>query len=108
MKKDKKLEFYVLNWDSNSKKVINQNIFSNTLVKEETLNLIQEYERDLVTFKEFVKQLKQIIMWQEWSRCEYEIAVGDTFEQDPDMFEKWDCYKQFEPNAEMFAEYLVK
>ena len=47
-------------------------------------------------------------MWQEWSRCEYEISVGDAFEEDVNKLEKWDCYKQAEPNMEVITDMCIK
>jgi hypothetical protein len=46
-------------------------------------------------------------MWQEWSRVEYEISVGDAFEDDLDNFEKWDCYQQCVPNIPMITREVI-
>lgn len=102
-----KLKFYVLNYDFNKKKVVHFNIFNNIHVYESTLELIKDYNDKKYSFDEFVKELINIVKWQEWSRRQYEISVGDAFETNLDKFEKWDCFKQFEPNAEMFAHYLL-
>ena len=106
------LEFYVLNYDFNKKQVYMYNIFNNIHVREATLELLDKYydetTDEYMSFDEFVNELKNIVKWQEWSRREYEISVGDAFETDLEKFEKWDCYQQFEPNAEMFAKYLVE
>lgn len=37
-----KFEFYVLNYDSNAKKVINYNIFNNCIVYKETLEEVEK------------------------------------------------------------------
>lgn len=105
---DAKLKFYVLNYSHYDGKVVTYNIFNNIHVHDATIQLVNEYHKDRIkSFEEFVEELKRIVMWQEWSRREYEISVGDAFENDLDKFEKWDCYAQFEPNAEMFAHYLL-
>lgn len=102
-----KLQFYVLNYNYNEKKVIHYNIFNNIHVYNSTLKLINDYYNNKYSFDEFVNELIGIVRWQEWGRREYEISVGDAFETDIDKFEKWDCFEQFEPNARMFAHYLL-
>ena len=44
---------------------------------------------------------------QQWSLREYEISVGDAFETNIDKFEKWDCYKQTEPNMEIITQMCI-
>ena len=102
-----KLQFYVLNYDFNKEKVVHFNVFNNIRVYESTLKLIDDYNNKKYSFDEFVKELLKIVQWEEWSRRQYEISVGDAFETDLDKFEKWDCFEQFRPNARMFAHYLL-
>lgn len=102
-----KLHFYVLNYDFNKKKVVSFNIFNNIHVYEATLQLVDDYNDNKYSFEEFVNELIKIVQWQEWGRREYEISVGDAFETNLERFEKWDCFEQFKPNAEMFAHYLL-
>ena len=105
---EEKLEFYVLNYDINKKKVVHYNVFNNVRVREATIELIDRfYDDELMSFEDFVEELTNIVRWQEWSRREYEISVGDAFETDSTKLEKWDCFQQFEPNAEVFAHYLL-
>ena len=106
---EEKLEFYVLNYDPNRKQVYMFNIFDNINVREATLKLLDDYYDDVFeTFDDFVEALKHTVAWQEKSRREYEISVADAFETDIRKLEKWECYIQFAPNAEMFARYLVE
>ena len=107
MNKDK-LKFYVLNYDANKRQIVHFNIFNNIRVYENTLALIDKFNEGKLDFDGFVKELVKVVQWQEAHRREYEISVGDAFETDIDKFEKWDCYKQFKPNAEMFAHYLLE
>lgn len=105
---ENKLQFYVLNYDFNKKKVVHYNIFNNIHVYNSTLELINDYYDKKYSFEEFVNELTKIVQWQEWARREYEISVGDAFETDITKFEKWDCFEQFKPNIEMFAHYLLE
>lgn len=114
-------EFYVLNYDFNGKKVQQYNIFNNLIVAEDTEKEIKKFLRnqkkysykpfykdeEYYGFEAFCQRLKSIIMYQEWSRREYEISVGDAFETDINKFEKWDCYKQAEPNIQIIAREVI-
>ena len=116
-------EFYVLNYDCNRKKVINYNIFNNILVQEWTEKAVKKYlrspkkftykpyDKDEMTicgFDALVREIESNIRWQEWGRREYEISVGDAFETDVDELEKWDCYMQAKPNAEIIAHTVLR
>lgn len=133
-----KFEFYVLNHDFNRNKVKNYNIFNNIVVYEATLKAVKKYCRAPSKFKYeefmsgmihygfsgFCKEL-QVILREEWSRCEYEIFVGNIFigscldrEKDKDKLlkalkedvkklEKWDCYQQAIPNIEIIAREVI-
>ena len=109
-------EYYVLNYDSNTKKVEPFNIFRNCYVQEYTEKAIKKYLRSpknykyerygedtLYGFEGLCKEIERIIQWQEWSRREYEISVGDSFEKDCEYLEKWDCYMQAKSNIPMIA-----
>lgn len=102
LKEYPKFEFYALNYNFNSKKVEMFNIFNNVHVYDRTLELCKKWYKDMY-FDKFVKELDNIIKYEEWGRREYEISVGDAFETDLDKFEKWDCYKQAHANIETIA-----
>ena len=106
MNKDK-LKFYVLNYDVNKRQIVHYNIFNNIHVYRETLVLIDEFNEGKLDFDGFVKELIEVVQWQEAHRREYEILVGDVSETNLDYFEKWNCFGQFESNAEAFAHYLL-
>lgn len=60
-----------------------------------------------MTFEDFTEELRRIIQWQEWSRCEYEIAVNSLF-ADGDNWQKIDCYQQVLPNIKIIAKYVLE
>ena len=105
---DLELEYYVLNWDINANKVINFNIFENWLLEDAAIEAADKLLEDKFTFDEFKEDLRKSIMWQEWSRVEYEIYVGRPFEDDANNLEKWDCYSQALPNLDMIARYVAR
>ena len=112
-----RFEYYVLNYDINKNKVIPYNIFRNINVQECTEREVKKYLRSPknYTYKSFdgkeetygfdalVEEIDHIIKWQEWSRREYEVSVGDAFETDCEKLEKWDCYRQAKPNIKMIT-----
>lgn len=122
-------EYYVLNYDCNKKKVENFNIFRNCLVQERTEKAVRKYLRNpknykyvvqhkndflgkeeivVYGFEALVKEIDSIIKWREWSEREYEISVGDAFENDCSKLEKWDCYMQAKPNMEIIAREVIR
>lgn len=116
-------EFYVLNYDFNRNKVINYNIFNNICVQERTEKVVKKYLRSpkkfkyesfypkdeiLYGFDALIRELDNIIRWQEWGRRQYEISVGDAFETDYNKLEKWDCYSQAKPNMEIIAHTAIR
>ena len=137
-------EFYVLNYDFNKKKVVNYNIFNNINVQERTEKEIRKYlrspknykydsffkdEQPIYGFDGLCKRFEQILRCEEWSRCEYEIAVGGIFitelsdiiraverkeiaidnvydeiqkkNKHNSKLEKWDCFQQAQKNIPM-------
>lgn len=115
-------EYYVLNYDHNKQKVEPFNIFRNIHVQEYTEKTIRKYVRNpkKFTYKSFdgkeeiygfdalVKEIDSIVRWQEWSRREYEVLVGDAFETDCEKLEKWDCYGQAKPNMKMITYEVIR
>ena len=86
------------------------NIFRNANVYDWCLKEVKKHLRNKkkYPFEEFQEEIRKIIMWQEWSRREYEISVADAFETDINKLEKKDCYWQAEPNMKLIAEMLIQ
>lgn len=103
-------EFYVIRYDLNKKECEMWNIFNNWLVSESVFKDCKKYLRNKnkFSFKELKEEIRKTIMWQEWSRVEYEISVGDPFPRDTDQFKKVDCYWQALPNIELITEMCIK
>ena len=121
-------EYYVLNYDTNKKKVENFNIFQNCLVQEYTEKAVKKYLRAPKKFKHIVQyenkllgreeialygfdalveEIDRTIAWQERGRREYECSVGDAFTTDCNKLEKIDCYYQSKPNMEIIAREVI-
>ena len=121
-------EYYVLNYDTNKKKVINYNIFNNINVQECTEKAVRKYLRAPKKFKHIVQyenkflgreeiaiygfdalveEIDRTIAWQERGRREYECSVGDAFTTDCNKLEKIDCYYQSKPNMKIIAREVI-
>ncbi len=112
-----KFEYYVLNYDFNKQQVEHFNIFRNIYVQEHVEKAIRKYLRSPKSYKYenygnggtiygfdgLCADIERTIMWQEWGRREYEISVGDAFEDDCSKLEKWDCFMQAKPNIPMIV-----
>ena len=122
-------EYYVLNYDTNKKNVINYNIFNNINVQEWTEKAVKKYLRSPKKFKHIVqyenkllnreeitlygfdalvKEIERNIMHEQWGRREYEIGVCDAFESNIDKLEKWDVYQQAKPNMVIIAHEVIR
>lgn len=107
--KEPNFEFYVVNYDFNKRKCEMFNIFRNIHVYDECLKAVKKHLRNKkkFPFEDFVEEVRKTIMWQEWSRVEYECSVGDPFPDSLDKLQKVDCYWQALPNIKLIAEMLI-
>lgn len=99
--KNKKLEWYVLNWDFNANKVVTYNIFYQDYIDR----LYKAYKKKEITTKEQLKDFTLRYCFQYRSRVEYEIMVGDVFSKE-DELEKIDIYYQIEMNIDRIVDYV--
>lgn len=118
-----KFEFYVLNYNHNRYKGKMFNIFDNIRVQEYTEKAVKKYLRSpknfshkpfskdgevIYGFNALVKEIDNIIKWEEWSRFEYEICVGGLLEGDISNFEKIDCWYQAHANIKTIAYEVIR
>lgn len=107
-------EFYVVNQKMNrpvdGDYVERFNIFDNCRVSEWVFKACKKHLRNKkkFTYDELKEEIRSIIMWQEWSRYEYECSVAPAFPKDEKEFKKIDCYWQAEPNIEVITDMCLK
>lgn len=104
MRKD--MEWYVLNYDVNRRKIYNFNIFNHWKFCEGVDRLLTEFNTD-GDFNKFCKGLDSELKYYFMYRREYEISVGDAFEENLDRYEKYDVYSQLHPNLTALAYYII-
>lgn len=97
--KNVNLEWYVLRWDFNTKKVINYNILQ--WRKEDIAN---EVRRKSIYNKSVLREyLKTVFMYDYWSKAEYEFYISDLHGND---YKKIDIWRQIEPNLDLITDYI--
>lgn len=97
--KNVNLEWYILCWDFNSKKVVNCNILQ--WLKEDIANEVRHkhiYNKSILR-----EYLKTQLMYNYWSKAEYEFLISDIWGMD---YEKVDVWRQIEPNLNQIVEYV--
>ena len=98
--KTSKLEWYVLDWDDNNKKVKHINILEG-LAEE----LAKEVKSGKVHNKSILREyLKTTLMYDYWSKAECEFFISGL--SSGDDCEKVDLWKQIEPNLDIITEYV--
>ena len=97
--KNVNLEWYVLRWDFNSKKVVSYNI-----LKHREEDIAREVRKKSIGNKSILKEyLKTVFIYEYWSKTECEFYISDLFGDD---YEKIDIWRQIEPNLDNITEYI--
>lgn len=99
----KKLEWYVINYDFNARKLENFNIFRNIKFVRGVEELLDNY----INFEDFTNKLERELKYCFWCKREYEVFIGDAFEEDLQKYEKVDIYSQVKPNVKILAKYII-
>lgn len=105
--KNVKLEWYILQYDSNTNKPIIKNIFNDSFPQEvakkikkgkkDNWNPVYNYE----TFKEWIKN---DLMYYYWSKTEAEIYIADWYSSEKHKIDGW---FQIEPNLDNICEMII-
>lgn len=66
------MTWIVKRFDANGQKIVDYDVLQ---YRE---NLIKELKRKYKTVEEFAAELKSEMMWQYWSRCEWEVIIKRT------------------------------
>lgn len=99
--KTSKLEWYVLNWNNNEKKMKPINILSG--VAED---LAKEVKSGSVHNKSILREyIKTYLMYNYWSKVEYEFFASDMCGMN---YEKISAWQQIEPNLDIIVDYINK
>lgn len=97
------MEWYVLSYDRNSKKVIPYNIFN-------SVRFIQNVNYTLIhkdNYKDIKKEIRSDCMNVFWGRIEHEYSIGALFENNCENLIKMDAWDQLEPNLQILTDYIL-
>lgn len=101
------MEWYVLNYNFNLKKIEPINIFNYGNFLKDIKEIYKEYIERKEDIEFFENKINSELLYYFWSKREYEISVGDLFEKDLEKYEKIDVYYQIKMNFKVFIEYLL-
>lgn len=101
------MEWYVLNYNFNLKKIEPINIFNYGNFLKDIKEIYKEYIERKEDIEFFENKINSELLYYFWSKREYEISVGDLFEKDLEKYEKIDVYYQVKMNFKAFIKYLL-
>ena len=104
--KNKKLEWNVLVADFSTKKIKAYNVLDEELIERLHKKIVKK--KEITNYNQLKEEVRKWCMYHYWSKCEFEIGVGDIFAQYPDDYEKIDAYRQIEMNLDRMCEYIIK
>ena len=96
-------KFNVLYFDFNAKELKPYNIITEDLIKE-----FKKKIKSLTSTTDKKKVLDDYFLYYYWSRREYELFIGDAFEEDISKYKKVDIYTQIQMNFDVIYELVVK
>lgn len=96
-------KFNVLYFDFNAKELKSYNIITENLLEE-----FKKKTKTLTSTEEKKKVLNDYFLYRYWSKREYELFIGDAFEEDISKYEKVDIYKQIQMNFDVIYNLVVK
>lgn len=96
-------EFNVLYFDFNAKELKPYNIITKSLLEE-----FEKKTKTLTSTEEKKKILDDYFLYRYWSKREYELFIGDAFEEDISKYKKVDIYTQIQMNFDVIYNLVVK
>lgn len=95
-----KLEWNVLYYDFNARKITTSNVFDHGRFREEVIKLFSP----TISRNEFSKKLRSIVMYYFWCKAEYEVIISPWI-GDEEAAVKIDISTQLVNNWEQFVNY---
>ena len=100
----KHLEWYVLEKDSNTRKLTRINVLNDYRVDEIMKKIKKEKAK---TYEEIKEIIKRELMYYYWCKTEHEVLISGLFDDDLESAEKIDIWYQLEPNLNRIVEYFI-
>ena len=118
------LKFYALRYDINARKVKPFNIFQNIRFAEDVERKMKKYLADPEHYEyqdyhgiesksiygeaAIRKDIDLSLKFEFWSRAQYEMCIGNKFEQNPDNLTATDIYEQCAMNFDVLFDYILR
>nr|DAT76285.1 MAG TPA: hypothetical protein [Caudoviricetes sp.] len=96
--------WYVYIYNINKKSIEKFNIFTSSRFNDCLKEIKKKLKKNNETFECFSQELKNIAMYSFWGKSEYEISIGDIFNNGTHF--KISVYDQLCLNLEIFAKYV--
>jgi hypothetical protein len=96
-------KFNVLYFDFNAKELKPYNVITEDLIEE-----FKKKTKSLTSTKDKKKVLDDYFLYYYWSRREYELFIGDAFEEDISKYKKVDIYAQIQMNFDVIYNLVIK
>ena len=101
--KEIKLEWNVLDYDFNKKEIVQKNIFYESFI----LDLKNKIEMGKIeNYSQLASFIDSWAKYKYWSKAEYEILVGNIFDENTNNFKKIDIYYQIKLNFHNIVDYV--
>lgn len=95
------MKWNVFYYDSNKREVTTFDIFKHGAFRKDVDMLLTSS-----SFEEFSEELRKILMYYFWSKCEYEIIISPWCGSRDTVSRKIDIYTQVMNNWDVFIEYI--
>lgn len=102
-KLDTKLEWNVYALDTNSKKIIVENIFDHGGFRADCRKYAKKYSKDR---EKFLEKVKISLAYYFWSKCEWEVVICGWPTSWTSIEKKIDAYEQVQLNWDVFCDYI--
>ena len=104
-KKNVKLEWYVLRYDTSTRKIINYNVLNYLNIEDLHKRVVKK--KEIQNIEELKDYLRSKMFYNFRSRAEHEIIVSGRFAKENEI-EIIDAFRQIEMNLDQMTEYVNK
>lgn len=101
----KEIKYYAMHYDFNAKEIRKTNVIHEDILKSLQEMVKKGKIKDRIQFREC---LRSEFMYRYWCKREWEISVGDLYEEDLSKYEKVDVYDQLEANMDVITDYIIR
>lgn len=98
------MKWFVYRYNVNGRIIEQFNVFTHNSFKQQVIQL--KRKRNVLTYEEFSQELKRIVQYYFWARCEYEVTVHGWPPTHDNVTLKVDIFDQLQLNWDAFVRYV--